>query len=115
MKLSLMPPLRRTLATIRLTPSATETAVSALATRRPSRYRRATVTAVIGARRHSCGFPPVIGAVDPGEIDDLIARVERRGLVGDDEQGLPVLSADGQEFPQHLPRGLGVEAGARLI
>src|SRR6266404_360730 len=77
MKPSLIPRARRTLATTRLTPRAIETAVSILATRRPRRYLRATVTIVIDGWRPSCGPPAGLGAIELGHVDDPVSSAER--------------------------------------
>src|SRR6266851_9679856 len=115
MKPSLMPRVRRKLAMIRLTPNATEKAVKALATQRPWRYFSATVQRVIHAPRCSYGIVPGTGTIHLGQVHNLISRAEHGFIVRDDEQGLAFLPADGQKGGQHLPRGVGIEAGAWLI
>src|SRR6266545_2711564 len=115
MKPSLMPRVRRKLAMIRLTPNATEKAVKALATKRPWRYFTATVKTVIHAPRCSCGIVPATGTINLGQVQNLISRAEHGFIVRDDEQGLVFLSADSQKSRQHLPRGVGIEAGTWLI
>src|SRR5207249_828620 len=115
MKPSLMPRVRRKLAMIRLTPNATEKAVKALATKRPWRYFTATVKTVIHAPRGSCSIVPGTGPINLGQVQNLISRAEHGCIVRDDEQGLAFLPADGQKGGQHLPRGVGIEAGTWLI
>ena len=99
----------------RLTPKAMEKAVKALATKRPWRYFKATVKTVISALQGSRHIVPGTGTIDLGHVENLIGRAQHGRIVRDDAQGLALLPADGQKGGQHLPRGVGIEAGTWLI
>src|SRR5260370_10267428 len=115
MKPSLIPRARRTLATTRLTPSAMDTVVNVLATRRPRRYVKAMVKIVIGRHGPSCGALASLGAIELCHLEDPICAFECGRVVRDDQQRFLVLPADGQKHRQHRAGGPHIKAGTRFI
>src|SRR5262245_43715399 len=115
MKPSLMPRVRRKLAMTKLTTKAMEKAVKALATKRPWRDFKATVKIVMSALQCSHPVVPGTGTIDVGHVENLIGRAQQGLIVRDEAQGLALLPADGEKGVQHLPCGVGIEAGTWLI
>src|SRR5438034_941193 len=115
MKPSLIPQARATLATTRLTPRAIDTTVSALVTRRPRRYLRASVRIVIGGQRPSCRAPAGLGTIELSHVEDPVGSAACGLVVRDEQQGFLVLAADRQKHCQDLAGRLRIEAGARFI
>src|SRR5262249_8537438 len=112
---SRMPPVRSAVATTRLTPSAMDSAVSALGTRRAIAYRQAIVSIVTASPPRSCRDEAGDRVGDLGDVEAAVPGGEHGVLVRHHEQGLAVVPARGEELPQHRARGGGIEAGARLV
>jgi hypothetical protein len=56
-----------------------------------------------------------VSAVDLRHVEDAMRRGQRDLFVRDDQHGLAILLTYGPELREHLARGVGVEAGARLV